>query len=79
MDSNRKTVEQSESGRTIIESIQDACSHETMAAPPTEIRMSSNNMEVTLRFAEKPNGDIQESVLRVLVGSYKARVVPSVG
>lgn len=78
MDRNQispKSICQPDSGRAVIESIHDACSRETPLAPPNEIRMSANNLEVTLRFAEKPNSDIQESVLRVLVGSYKARVV----
>ena len=61
---------------SVVQHVNEACSRETSQAPPTEMRISANNLNITLKFAEKPNGLIQESVLRVLVNSYKARVIP---
>ena len=79
MDRKQINGEQSISGfdntESIIQRINNACCKDVIQALPTEIQMKANNLNVTLRFAEKPNSDIQESVLRVLVGSYKARVV----
>ncbi len=39
-----------------------------------EIKITVNNFNVTLRFAEKPKSEIQDIVLQVLVSSYKSRI-----
>ena len=44
--------------------------------PPetSEIKILINNLNVTLKFAEKPKSEIQNNVLRMLVSSYKLRI-----
>lgn len=46
-----------------------------MELPETAgIKITVNNLNVTLRFAEKPKSEIQDIVLQVLVSSYKSRI-----
>lgn len=39
-----------------------------------EVKILINNLNVTLKFVEKPKSEIQQNVLRMLVSSYKLRI-----
>ncbi len=73
-----KIVKQNTSNCSIFESIAHQLydMHRTdMELPETAgIKITVNNFNVTLRFAEKPKSEIQDIVLQVLVSSYKSRI-----
>ncbi len=39
-----------------------------------EIKLSMNNLNVTLRFAEQPKDEVEDNVLRVLINCYESRI-----
>ena len=40
----------------------------------SEIRFSTNNLNVILRFAKQPKDEVEDNVLRVLVSCYRSRI-----
>jgi len=42
-----------------------------------EQKISVNNINVILKFADKPNDNIQDQTLNILINSYQSRITSS--